>query len=101
MNPKSPPLRDRLYLDWLRTQPCIITGHYATEYEAVDPAHIGTAGRGMKSPDDEALPIRHGLHAMMHAAGEASVLRAHAPNWLIREAFRALARESYRTWRGE
>lgn len=100
MGLKQPILRDRAYLDHLRSEPCILTGFRATDLEGVDPAHIGTAGKGLKSPDDEALPIRHSLHAEGHQTGEASMLRTHAPDWLIRAAFRALAREMYREWRG-
>lgn len=93
--------RDRKYLDYLRSQPCILTGFHPTEYEAVDPCHIGTAGKGLKSSDDEALPIRHSLHLEGHNGGEISMLRKHAPNWLIRDAFRAYARELYRRYMKE
>jgi len=92
---KTPTLRDRRYLDSLRQQRCVITGHYGNDNLAVDPAHIGTAGRGMKSPDNEALPIRHDIHVRMHNEGEISVLREVAPDHLLRAAFRALAREMY------
>lgn len=51
-------VKDRKYLDYLREQPCIITGLRSSEYDAVDPAHIGTAGKGLKT-DDEALPLLH------------------------------------------
>ncbi len=97
---KVPALRDRRYLDHLRSEPCILTGFTATEFEAVDPCHIGTAGKGMKSPDDEALPIRHSLHLEGHQSGEITMLRTHAPDWLLRDAFRAYAREQYQRWRG-
>jgi hypothetical protein len=92
---KQPILRDRAYLDWLRTQPCILTGLHATDRNAVDPCHIGTAGKGLKSPDNEALPISHLLHVQAHQSGEVSMLRRCAPDWLIRAAFRAYARELY------
>ena len=93
--PKLNPVRDREYLDHLRTQPCILTGESATEYEAIDPMHIGTLGRGIKSSDDETLPVRHSLHDLAHRSGEVSMLRKYAPDWLIREAFRAYARALY------
>lgn len=93
-------VRDRKYLDWLRTQPCLLTGRIATQLDAVDPMHIGTAGKGLKS-DDEAIPVLHSLHMEGHnSPGEVYMLRKHAPNWLLREAFRALAREYYKEWRG-
>lgn len=88
--------RDRKYLDWLRGEPCILTGFRANEYEAVDPAHMGTLGRGIKSPDNEALPIRHSLHALASQIGEVSMLRQYAPDDVIRAAFKALAREYHR-----
>lgn len=92
-------IRDRAYLDYLRTVPCVLTGRMATDCEAVDPCHIGTAGKGLKSPDDEALPILHSLHVEMHQKGEIETLRRLAPVWLLRMAFRALAREFYRDWK--
>lgn len=88
---------DPKYLDWLKTQRCVLTGHAATEYDAVDPAHIGTYGKGLKT-DDEALPLLHSLHARGHNGGEIKLFREHAPNWLIRDALRAYARERYREW---
>lgn len=94
---KRTPVRDRAYLDHLRDEPCIFTGLRGY----VDPAHIGTAGRGMKSGDDEALPIAHHLHQEGHNSGEVSMIRRHAPDWLLREAFRAYARQMYRDWLGQ
>jgi hypothetical protein len=97
--PKDNLIRDRKYLDWLRDQPCLLTGYSASESMAVDPMHIGTAGKGLKSGDDEAIPVVHYLHRSGHQAGEVSMLREHAPDWLIRDAFRAYAREMYRKWK--
>lgn len=96
--PKLNPVRDRRYLDWLRDEPCILTGWRATEENAVDPMHIGTLGTGIKSSDDEALPVRHEFHDRGHREGEMSMFRKHMPDWLIREALRAYARESYRAY---
>lgn len=95
MIPKNPPLRDRKYLDWLRTQRCLFTGQIGE----VDPVHIGTAGRGLKSPDNEALPISHSLHANAHWSGEITMIREFAPDDVLRAAFRALARERYAEWK--
>jgi len=92
-------IRDRKYLDYLREQPCILTGRIGhSEVETVDPMHIGTAGKDLKSSDDEAIPVIHHLHARGHSNGEISMLRLEAPNWLLREAFRAYARELYKKW---
>lgn len=63
-------LRDRNYLDWLRDQRCWITWESSQDFYAVDPAHIGTAGKGIKSHDFEALPLRHSKHQEQHQKGE-------------------------------
>jgi hypothetical protein len=94
-------LRDRKYLDWLRTQRCILTGQYGTESEAVDPCHIGTAGKGLKSPDNEALPILHRYHQRMHDQGEMTILRLELPDAVLRAALRAYAREMYEEWKND
>ena len=99
--PKDKPLRDRVYLDYLKTQPCVLTGKRANEREAIDPMHIGTAGKGLKSPDNETLPVNHEDHRYAHSHGETTMLRDHAPDWLIREAFRAYARQLYAAWKQE
>ena len=90
-------VRDRKYLDWLREQPCVVTSLRLN----VDPCHIGQRGMGMKSSDDEALPIGHNIHQQMHNTGEISTLRELAPDWLLREALRAYAREMYQRYRRE
>ena len=88
--PKSNPLRDPEYLKWLRTQPCVITGAVPC-----DPAHIGTMGKGIKSPDNEAIPLLHAIHAECHQHGEMTTLRMQMPNSLLRECLRAYAREMH------
>jgi len=93
------PIRDRKYLDYLRTQPCLLTGVTGGDYEGVDPMHIGTRGKGLKSADDEAIPVIHHLHSRGHHLGEISMLREHAPDSVLRAAFRALARELYKHWK--
>lgn len=93
---KEEPVRDREYLDWLRTQPCIFSGIPPAEGRPVDPAHIGTLGKGIKSSDDEALPVLAETHRRMHQQGEMLVVRQVIPDWLLREALRAYAREAYR-----
>lgn len=99
---KTAVLRDRKYLDWLRTQPCILSGRSGDGNETVDPMHIGTAGVSMKSPDNEALPVLHSYHANEgHQSGEVSMLRRRMPDWLIRDALRAYAREMYQEYLNE
>lgn len=94
---KDKPLRDPTYLLAIRDMPCLFTGLRANDSESVVPAHIGTAGKGMKSPDNEVLPLSNSVHQRMHRIGEISVL-SDAPAHVIRAAFRALARELYAEW---
>lgn len=101
MLPKSRIVRDRAYLDWLREQPCILTGVRGSAQETVDPAHIGTMGKSIKSSDDEALPVLHRFHAEGHQSGEMSMFRRHLPKDVLRAALRAYARELYQRWRRE
>lgn len=96
--PKLNPVRDRKYLDWLRDQPCVLTGWRATEQSAVDPIHVGTLGKGIKASDDEALPVWHALHKAGHDHGEMSMFRKHMPDYLLRDCLRAYAREQYRAY---
>ena len=91
-------VKDRAYLDFLRTQPCLICGLRGDENETTDPMHIGVYGKGMKS-DDEALPVRHGFHAEGHRYGEMTMFREHLPDYVLRAALRALAKEMYAKWK--
>jgi hypothetical protein len=93
-------LRDPRYLISLRDEPCLFTGQRATEYESVVAAHIGTAGKSLKSPDDEAIPVLDRIHREMHR-GEITAIRTLSPDWLIREAMRCYARGLYRAWKAE
>ena len=85
------PLRDQPYLDWLKTQSCIVTGLRGTDWEGVDPAHIGTNGTSSKNRDNWALPILHSIHSEMHSRGEMTVLRERLPDDVLRMALQALA----------
>lgn len=93
-------IRDRAWLDELKTMRCIFTGVHGNDYDGIDPMHIGTEGKGIKSSDDEALPALHSIHQKAHQIGEVSVIRQIAPDWLIRDAFKAYARELYRQQQG-
>ena len=99
MLPKLNPVRDRKWLDFLRTQPCIITGQTGNDYESVIGAHIGTLGKGIKRGDDEVLPILNRFHQAGHGHGEVSMFREQIPDDVLRDALRAFAREMYRSWK--
>ena len=92
-------IRDRAYLDHLHTEPCLICGRRSEPDMTVEPAHIGTAGKGLKSPDDEAIPLCRIHHHECHALGEMSVMRSRMPDSVLRLAVRAYAREMYREWK--
>lgn len=89
-------IRDPKYLAALREERCIVTGLYGTPDDPVEAVHIGTAGKGIKTSDDEALPIRHSIHAEMHRRGEMTVLRERLADGILRLFARAYARERYR-----
>jgi hypothetical protein len=99
--PKLNPVRDRKYLDWLRTQRCLITGQAGHDYETIDPCHIGTTGKGWsaKCSDDECIPLLHRFHLEGHNTGEISMLRKHLPDDVLRDALRLYAKQMYRDWK--
>lgn len=65
-NFKKKPLRDRKYLDWVREQPCIVTGREGhPDVMTVDPAHFrwGTDGSTSSKPSDfYVMPLIHSEH---------------------------------------
>ena len=91
-------IRDRKYLDYLRTQPCLICGRRTGPDMTVEPAHIGTAGKGLKSPDSEAIPLCHEHHLEAHQRGEITFMRERLPDIVMRQALRAYARDEYLKW---
>ena len=61
------------YSLYVRTQPCIVTHSIATEYLAIDPAHLrkyADGGAGSKPSDQYIFPLRHDLHKLQHNIGE-------------------------------
>lgn len=98
---KNPPIRDRKYLDWLRTQRCELTGRYGSSFDGIDPMHIGTGGKGCKSGDDEAWSVLHSIHLEAHTRGEMTVLREHIEDDLLRAMIRAYCREKYQQYLAE
>jgi len=60
------PMRDRLYLAWLRQLPCMVCGDMWQTREA---AHGPVNGMSQKGPDDEAVPLCAHHHREMHVRG--------------------------------
>ena len=67
----------------------------------VEAAHISTAGKGIKSSDDETIPLSHEHHAKAHSLGEVRYLFDHLPLSILRTMLKMYAREIYRTWKHE
>jgi hypothetical protein len=66
-------VRTRNYLDWLRDQPCAVTGAFYPE-GGREPAHTfkstGGGGIGLKSTDKYALPLSNAQHALQSGMSE-------------------------------
>ena len=101
--PKATIIRDRRYLDSLHDDPCLFTGQTSGDHGSVVPCHVGTLGRGIKSSDDEALPLWWIFNATRNPPGyhqnwrsEVEMLRVCPPDDVVLRAYRALGRELYR-----
>jgi hypothetical protein len=107
--PKERIIRDRRYLDDNQQMRCLFTGAESCDSGSVVPCHIGTLGRGIKSSDDEVLPLlwifnatRNPPNYPVQWRSEVEMLRLCPPDDVVREAYKALARERYQKWlRGE
>lgn len=49
----SRPIRDRAYLDWIKTLPCAV----CHQTRGIDPAHTGSHGLSIKASDHRAIPL--------------------------------------------
>lgn len=52
------PMRDRLYLAWIRTLSCVVCGRTS----GIEASHTGPHGLGQKSPDSSAIPLCYRHH---------------------------------------
>ncbi|MFA5727573.1 MAG: hypothetical protein WC886_08030 [Saccharofermentanaceae bacterium] len=64
-------LKHKEYREWLRTQPCAVTGYdYVTDccgcFGDIVPAHGKPLGRGIKGPDYEAIAMCFKHHNLEH-----------------------------------
>lgn len=62
MKPKT--LRDKKYLEWVRTLPCIVC-----QSTPAVPHHEGVRGMGLKASDRDTLPLCHKHHDERHRTG--------------------------------
>ena len=98
MTQKSPPLRDKKYLKYLRNQPCVVTGRRATDSESVVACHIRAGhggGMGLKPGDDCTLPMLASVHRLQHSMGEVAFWRKHIPADILMRAVVAWAKARY------
>jgi len=100
---KYPPeWREREFLDWLHSQPCVVSGYIMSELggPGVDPAHtrFGLYGRGMKPPPWHAQPLRHELHLEQGATTEPKFWRKRADDHLLMDAIKAHGERRYLHW---
>lgn len=97
--PKAEIIRSRKYLDYLRDQPCIITG-----LRDVEPAHLrllGSGGTGVKPSDNRALPLYWELHRRQSVEGELPVWLWGAneyPVTFLASVLIEVAEARYRQW---
>ena len=67
--------RNKKYLEFIRKQPCILTGIIAHEYDPVVAAHqgiLGDKGTSIKTSDYTAVPMLDSLHKLEHQQGQAT-----------------------------
>ncbi|MCL1485144.1 MAG: putative HNHc nuclease [Marinobacter sp.] len=77
---------NRSYLDWVKTQPCVIC-----QRPADDPHHIigaGLSGMGMTAPDLLAMPVCREHHNEIH---ESPDLWARQFEWVVRTIAKAVS----------
>ena len=86
--PKSPPLRDRKWLDYIATLPCRVCG----SMETVVPAHIGHSSMGMKDSDDAVMPLCYRHHAELDGGNK--------EKWLVKNIIRPELTSAYQAWKG-
>jgi hypothetical protein len=101
--PKATIIRDRRYLDDTHSMPCLFTGNESGEHGSVVPCHVGRLGKGIKSSDDEVLPLWWIFNETRNPPGypikwrsEVEMLRLCPPDDVVLRAYRALGREIYR-----
>ena len=68
--PKQKRWKSKRYIDWIKTQRCIVC------FKEAEPHHIigvgNMSGMGMKAPDWAVMPLCHEHHMLMH---EGSVMQ--------------------------
>ena len=81
----SKPYRDKKYMSWVHTLPCIVTGLSGEGIEAHHVRMGQDGGMGMKPSDYRCLPLHYTKHRELHNIGERYFWAKHDynPNGLI------------------
>lgn len=101
MNPKPHTFRDKTYGEHLKRNACMVTFFPGSDSEAIDPAHFGSGGKGLKAHDFYQIGLRHSLHTRQHQIGELTFWlgRLSEDPALLREVMRSWALVKYLKWR--
>ncbi len=70
--PKNVPHRNKRYMEFVRSNPCCLSGHEGNPYHGIDAHHEPQPGFGTmggKPCDSRCVPIAHLLHVKMEAPG--------------------------------
>lgn len=81
---RIPPWRDPAYLAWIKQQPCVISGQFASGRMPVDAHHLighGYSGVGTKAPDFLAFPLSREAHENLHHYGWERWEAQHGSQW--------------------
>ncbi len=63
--PKAKAWRSRKYLDWVKSQPCVMCGAPSDDpHHLIGVGHMG--GTGMKAPDSMVMPVCRHHHNEIH-----------------------------------
>lgn len=63
--------RDKDYLEFVKSKPCIICGQTA------EPHHVETAGKGLKCSDYKTVPLCRICHTYCHSMGKLTFQTKH------------------------
>lgn len=76
---KTSPIRSKKYLDWVKSQPSVISGRPAD-----DPHHLighGQGGMGTKVTDYWTFPLTRDEHTQLHNMGWKAWEEIHGSQW--------------------
>jgi hypothetical protein len=75
--PKIKTIRDKKYMDWVKTLPCMICGRQS------EPHHEGARGIGIKASDWDTIPLCNVHHRDRHQTGRLTFWNGQNPQEII------------------